>query len=72
MQDRRWLTGDGGRETGEKLFRVHDEDPPFVGSDDAGCPGYLYTTFPRDSSRPSLPNLACNFVRGEWKMAFTL
>jgi hypothetical protein len=35
MQDRQWLTGDRGRETGEKLFGVHDGDPPFVGKDDA-------------------------------------
>jgi hypothetical protein len=23
MRDSRWLTGDGGRETGEKLFSIH-------------------------------------------------
>ncbi|MEJ2264641.1 MAG: hypothetical protein P8X95_14445 [Anaerolineales bacterium] len=35
MQDRPWLTGDGGRETGEKLFSVHNGEPPFVGNDGA-------------------------------------
>jgi hypothetical protein len=35
MQDRRWLTGDGGRGSDEKLFSVHDDDPPFVDSSDA-------------------------------------
>ena len=62
MDRGRLLTGDRGRGTGEKMFGLHG-DPPFVGSDDVGCPGYSYKTFPRNSSRPSLPILACNFVR---------
>jgi hypothetical protein len=45
MQDRRRPTGDRGRETGKKLFSVHDGNPPLAGSDGAGCHGTFIKLF---------------------------
>jgi hypothetical protein len=54
-------TGDGRPETGEKLFSVHDGDPPFVGDEAEalivseqmfGFQGFIIQVFPPNTQPP--------------------
>jgi hypothetical protein len=80
VDDRRLATGDGGRETGEELFIVHIEDPPFFGFDAAaevstvseyvaGFQSQL-KNISYEERNPQFRGILCNLVRWgaeDWK-----